>query len=57
MMQARLNSLTLLSVESEILLNIDVSLLIDYFALLKSRRHNSYKASTNAFMVLGADVI
>ena len=56
-MQARLNSLTLLSVESEILLNIDVSLLIDYFALLKSRRHNSYKASTNAFMVLGADVI
>ena len=53
MTQTRLNSRTLLSVESKILR----ATLINVFALLKSRRHNPYKASTvstngDAFMVL-----
>ena len=48
MTQMRLNNLTLLSVESEILRNIDVSSSIKDFALLKSRRHTPYKASTGS---------
>jgi hypothetical protein len=47
MAQNRLNSLTLLSVENELLRNIDLSLLINDFALKKSRKQNMYKAPSS----------
>ena len=45
MIQKRLNSLTLLSIENNLLRNIDMSSLINDFALQKSRKHDVYKAS------------
>ena len=45
MTQKRLNSLTLLSTENDFLCNIDISSIINEFALKKSRKHNVYKAS------------
>ena len=45
MTQKRLNSLTLLSIENDLLHNIDISSIINEFALKKSRKHNVYKAS------------
>ena len=44
MTQKRLNSLTLLSIENDLLLNIDISSIINAFALKKSRKH-VYQAS------------
>ena len=44
MIQKRLNSLTLLSIENNLLRNIDMSSLINDFALQKSRKHDVYKA-------------
>ena len=38
---------TLLSVEHELLRNIDLSSLINDFAIQKSRKHNVYKASAD----------
>ena len=45
MTQKRLNSLILLSIESDLLRSIDMSSIINEFALKKSRKHNVYKAS------------
>ena len=45
MTQKRLNSLTLLSIENDLLRNIDISSIINEFALKKSLKHNVYKAS------------
>ena len=45
MTQKRLNSLTLLSIENDLLRNIDISSIMNEFALKKSGKHNVYKAS------------
>ena len=45
MTQKRLNNLTLLSIENDLLCNIDISSIINEFAVKKSRKHNVYKAS------------
>ena len=46
MTQERLNSLALLNIETNILRSIDMSSLINDFALKKSRKHNIYREST-----------
>ena len=46
MTQKRLNSLVLLSIENDLLRSIDMSSIINEFALKKSRKQNVYKAST-----------
>ena len=46
MTQERLNSLALLNVETNVLRGIDMSSLINDFALKKSRKHNIYREST-----------
>ena len=43
MTQKRLNSLVLLSIENGLLRSIDMSSVINEFALKKSRKHNVYK--------------
>ena len=43
MTQERLNSLALLNVETNVLRGIDMSSLINDFALKKSRKHNIYR--------------
>ncbi|CAB3989665.1 zinc finger MYM-type 1-like [Paramuricea clavata] len=45
MTQKRLKSLILLSIKSDLLRSIDMSSIINEFALKKSRKHNVYKAS------------
>ena len=47
MTQKRLNSLTLLSVDHELLWKMDFSSLINDLAIQKSHKHNVYKASGN----------
>ena len=46
MTQERLNSLVLLNIETNVLRGIDMSSLINDFALKKSRKHNIYREST-----------
>ena len=46
MTQERLNSLALLNIETNVLRGIDMSSLINDFALKKSRKHNIYREST-----------